>query len=53
MSFENAWNDKRGCFTASFNGDSLDASLLLMAELGILPASDPRFAATVQAVEKN
>ncbi|MGA9854911.1 MAG: glycoside hydrolase family 15 protein [Gammaproteobacteria bacterium] len=47
-----AWNKKRGSFTATFDGDSLDASLLLLAELGIVPADDPRFAGTVQAVEK-
>ncbi|HVA55483.1 MAG TPA: glycoside hydrolase family 15 protein [Gammaproteobacteria bacterium] len=47
-----AWNEKRNSFTATFDGDSLDASLLLIAELGIVPADDPRFAATVQAVEK-
>ncbi|MDE2092123.1 MAG: glycoside hydrolase family 15 protein, partial [Gammaproteobacteria bacterium] len=47
-----AWNKKRGCFTATFDGDTLDASLLLMAELGIVSADDSRFAATVQAVEK-
>jgi GH15 family glucan-1,4-alpha-glucosidase len=47
-----AWNKKRGYLTATFDGDALDASLLLVAELGLVPADDPRFAATVQAVEK-
>jgi GH15 family glucan-1,4-alpha-glucosidase len=47
-----AWNKKRNSFTATFDGDSLDASLLLIAELGLVPADDPRFVATVQAVEK-
>jgi GH15 family glucan-1,4-alpha-glucosidase len=32
-------------------GDSLDASLLLMPRLGFLAASDPRFAGTVAAIE--
>src|SRR5690606_2614235 len=33
-------------------GTALDASLLLMAEVGFLPASDPRFASTVEAIER-
>ena len=45
-----AWNAMRGCFTATLGGDSLDASLLLMAELGIVSPSDPRFVATVEAI---
>jgi GH15 family glucan-1,4-alpha-glucosidase len=47
-----AWNARRGCFSATFDGDSLDASLLLLAELGFLPAEDARFAGTVNAVER-
>jgi GH15 family glucan-1,4-alpha-glucosidase len=47
---ERAWNAQRGCFAASFGGESLDASLLLMAELGIVAPSDPRFVATVDAI---
>ena len=47
-----AWNPGRGCFSATFDGDTLDASLLLLAELGFLRAADPRFAATVGAVER-
>jgi GH15 family glucan-1,4-alpha-glucosidase len=46
-----AWNAKLGTFTAAFEGRSLDASLLLLAELGFLQAGDPRFAGTVAAVE--
>ena len=47
-----AWNARRGCFSAIFDGEALDASLLLLAELGFLPAEDPRFAGTVDAVER-
>jgi GH15 family glucan-1,4-alpha-glucosidase len=45
-----AWSDRRGTFVASFGGEALDASLLLLAELGFLQAGDPRFAATVEAI---
>ena len=47
-----AWNPKRASFSATFDGDSLDASLLLLAELGFLAAEDPRFVGTVAAVER-
>jgi GH15 family glucan-1,4-alpha-glucosidase len=50
---QRAWNKKRGAFVSTFEGDSMDASLLLLAEVGFLDATDPRFAATVGAVEKD
>jgi len=49
---ERAWSRQRGCFVATFGGDQLDASLLLLAELGFLRADDPRFAGTVGAIER-
>ena len=49
---ERAWNPRVGAFTAAFGGDSLDASMLLLNEIGFLPADDPRFASTVAAVER-
>jgi len=48
---ERAWNAQRGSFVASFGGDALDASLLLMAQTGFIAADDPRFRATVAACE--
>jgi GH15 family glucan-1,4-alpha-glucosidase len=47
-----AWNAAQSCFVAAFGGTSMDASLLLLVELGFLKADDPRFAATVAAVER-
>ena len=47
-----AWNEKRGSFTAAFGEDTLDASMLLLHDVGFLPADDPRFAGTVRAVER-
>jgi GH15 family glucan-1,4-alpha-glucosidase len=49
---ERAWSERRRSFVASFDGEGLDASLLLLAELGFVQAADPRFAATLAAVEK-
>jgi len=48
---ENAWSDKRQAFVESFGGSELDASVLLMAEVGFLPAQDTRFVSTVNALE--
>ncbi len=47
-----AWNAARNSFTATFIGESLDASLLLLNEVDFLKADDPRFTATVTAVER-
>jgi GH15 family glucan-1,4-alpha-glucosidase len=48
---ERAWNASRNTFVSTLDGDGLDASLLLLAESGFLRPQDPRFAATVAAVE--
>ncbi|OHC71177.1 MAG: glucoamylase [Rhodocyclales bacterium GWA2_65_20] len=48
-----AWSDKRNAFVSTFDGETMDASLLLLAEVGFLDALDPRFAATVEAVERD
>lgn len=47
---DNAWNAERNSFVESFGGEDIDASLLLMNELSFLPADDPRFVGTVEAV---
>jgi GH15 family glucan-1,4-alpha-glucosidase len=47
-----AWSEKRQAFTESLGGEYLDASVLLMAEVGIIDARDPRFVATVDALER-
>ncbi len=49
---EAAWSARRNSFVSTFGGDALDASLLLLCELGFLDAADPRFAATVEAVAR-
>jgi GH15 family glucan-1,4-alpha-glucosidase len=49
---EKAWNPKREAFTAAFGSDDLDASVLLLPELGAVEALDPRFVSTVNAIER-
>lgn len=45
-----AWSERRQSFTGSFGVDDLDASVLLMHELGLIEADDPRFVATVDCI---
>jgi GH15 family glucan-1,4-alpha-glucosidase len=44
------WSERAGAFTQAFGSDALDASTLLIAIVGFLPASDERVRATVNAV---
>lgn len=45
---ERTWNAEFGAFVESEGSLTLDASVLLMADLGFLPATDPRFVSTVE-----
>jgi GH15 family glucan-1,4-alpha-glucosidase len=49
---ENGYDAKRKTFVQYYGGTALDASLLMMAKLGFLPAADPRIAGTVEAVRR-
>ncbi|CAN5812789.1 glycoside hydrolase family 15 protein [soil metagenome] len=46
----NGYDANRGAFTQVYGKPALDASLLLVAQLGFLPASDARVAGTVAAI---
>lgn len=47
-----AWSDKWGAIAGSLDHNYLDASVLLLAELGLLPATDERFRKTCQVIGK-
>ncbi|MBT9291164.1 glycoside hydrolase family 15 protein [Hyphomicrobiaceae bacterium 22] len=47
---ERTWNAELGAFVESEGSQTLDASVLLMADLGFLPPTDPRFVSTVEAI---
>jgi GH15 family glucan-1,4-alpha-glucosidase len=47
---DRAWNPRRKAFSAAFDSEDLDASALLLAELGLVSPDDPRFVATVEAI---
>jgi GH15 family glucan-1,4-alpha-glucosidase len=49
---QRAFLRERGSFVSQLDGDGVDATLLLLHELGFLKGDDPRFAGTVAAVER-
>jgi GH15 family glucan-1,4-alpha-glucosidase len=44
------WNARLGHFVDAYDGERLDASLLLLADIGFVEAKDPRYVATVEAI---
>jgi GH15 family glucan-1,4-alpha-glucosidase len=48
----NAWNEKIGAFTQSYESDDLDASTLLMEPYGFIDAKDPKYISTVKETQK-
>ncbi len=48
-----AWNAEQQCFTEAFGRPELDASMLLMEELGFVAADDPRYQSTFATIEAN
>ena len=46
------WSDRANSFVQSFGSDDLDASNLMLAVVGFLPADDPRVMATIEATEE-
>lgn len=49
---ERAYDSERNCFVQAYGSDQLDASLLLLPELGFLPPGDPRVQGTIAAIER-
>ena len=47
----NAWNEEVGAFTAAYGGDDLDAAALMIGLSGLVECTDPRFLATINAIE--
>ena len=50
---ERGFNTKLNAFTQVYDGDQLDASLLLIPRTGFLDANDPKVIGTVAAIEKH
>ncbi len=45
-----AWNPQRGILAATFGGEEIDATALLLPELGLIDAKDPRFLSTLEVI---
>ena len=50
---ERAFVPQIQAFASAFDGRSLDASVLMLSEIGFLPAADPRMRSTVEAIEQH
>ncbi|MBI4816779.1 MAG: glycoside hydrolase family 15 protein [Deltaproteobacteria bacterium] len=48
-----AIDPERGCLVADYGGKEVDAALLQAVTLGLLPKSDPRLRATIDAIRKD
>lgn len=48
---ERGFNTARGCYTQYFGGEEVDASLLVLPQVGFCAADDPRMLGTVAALE--
>ncbi|MEM7340339.1 MAG: trehalose-phosphatase [Actinomycetota bacterium] len=48
----NGWKPEIGSFTAAYEGEDLDSSVLAVGLWGLLPANDERFVSTVAKVEQ-
>ena len=49
---QKGYNPRLGTFTQAYGSDQLDASLLLIPQVGFLPYEDPRVRGTIEAIEK-
>jgi GH15 family glucan-1,4-alpha-glucosidase len=50
---EKGYNTARGAFTQYYGATELDASVLLISDVGFLPADDPRIISTMQALKRD
>jgi GH15 family glucan-1,4-alpha-glucosidase len=47
------YSEKRNSFVQFYGGNTVDASLLMIALVGFLPAEDPRVIGTISAIERD
>jgi GH15 family glucan-1,4-alpha-glucosidase len=50
---QRAWSERMQAFAQSYDSDALDASSLVLAQVGFLKPSDPRFVSTVRAIQEH
>ncbi|MEN3974039.1 glycoside hydrolase family 15 protein [Emcibacter sp. SYSU 3D8] len=49
---DKAWNAELGSFVSALGGEDVDASLLLLREIGLVSADDPRFTGTLDQITR-
>ncbi|HEV7432303.1 MAG TPA: glycoside hydrolase family 15 protein, partial [Steroidobacteraceae bacterium] len=49
---EQSWSETNNSLVDSIGGQDLDATALLLPELGLMSATDPRFVATMERIER-
>lgn len=49
---DRSWNADLGAFTQRYDSTTLDAAVLIMPTVGILPANDPRFVSTLRVIQQ-
>jgi GH15 family glucan-1,4-alpha-glucosidase len=49
---ERGFSETRNAFVQSYGSDDLDAALLLLPQVGFLPATHPRIVGTIEAVQR-
>jgi trehalose 6-phosphate phosphatase len=47
----NAWNETAGAYTAAYGGEDLDAATLMIGLTGLVECTEPKFLATIRAIE--
>ncbi len=50
---ERGFDAQRNAFVQYYGGRDVDAAILVMPQVGFLPATDPRFVGTVRAIEQD
>jgi len=50
---DKGFNRERNCFRSAYGAETLDASLLLLGQVGFIDCHDPRYIGTVEAIERD
>ena len=49
---DKAWHEQSSAYTAAYGADDLDAASLMIGLMGLVECTDPRFMATIDAIDK-
>lgn len=51
--YQHCWNPEKGTFVSTWDGNNVDAFLLLLPHVLFIDVKDPRFQSTLRVIEKN